>query len=62
MNEPIQIDINLSKIPENVGVIEYNKGKTFLKNINTNALKAWVFDKIDDVDNITFLISGQMPN
>ena len=63
MNKPIQIDINLNKIPESAGIIEYDKGKAFLKSINIDELKKWVFDKIDNVDlDITFLISGPMPN
>lgn len=62
MNEPIQIDINLHHIPTDVGIIEHNKGKDFLKSIDLPKMKVWVFGKIDDVENITFLISGPMPN
>jgi|LGOV01.1.fsa_nt_gb hypothetical protein len=62
MNEPIQIDINLNKIPKDAGTVEHNKGKAFLKSIDMPAMKEWVFDKIDDVENITFQISGPMPN
>jgi len=62
MDETIQIDINLNKVPENVGTIEYINNKTLLKNIDIPAMKTWIFDKLPEVENITFLIHGPMPN
>jgi len=62
MTEPIEIDINLNKVPTDAGTIEYINNKALLKNINIPALKVWIFNKINDVENITFLIHGPMPN
>ena len=62
MNDSIEMRINMTRIPADVGEVQRFGLRTSIKIKSMQAMKRWIIDKIPEHKDITFIVAGPMPN